>query len=65
MGSGRRLGFRTRTDVLSQLADDPSGEMVIDVPADHLDDDIAVITLDIARAPIDGRTSLAEVAATD
>jgi alpha-L-fucosidase len=61
MGTGRGLGFRTRTDVLNQLGYDPPGELTIDVPRSELDDLVTVVTVEVVDDPIDGRPVLARV----
>lgn len=53
MGSGTELAFTTRAGVLEQLAPDPDGEVVIDVPEAALDPMITVVTLELADAPLD------------
>ncbi|MFN7399523.1 MAG: alpha-L-fucosidase [Sandaracinobacter sp.] len=47
LGSGRELQFETRIPVLDELMDvDGPGEVLIDVPADVLDDDATVLKLE-------------------
>jgi alpha-L-fucosidase len=64
MGTGRRLAFRTRTDVLNQLGYDPPGELTIEVPESELDELVTVVTVAFAEEPIEGRPALAWVSAS-
>ena len=61
MGTGRALNFRTRTDVLGQLADSPLGELTVEVPLSELDELVTVVSLDLSDRPIEGQPALARV----
>ena len=48
LSTGTELHHTTRTGIIESLIDDPQGELVIDVPADLLDDNATVLAIDIA-----------------
>lgn len=53
MGTGTELPFRTRAGVIEQLAPDPDGEVVIEVPDSVLDPMVTVLTLELSDEPAD------------
>jgi alpha-L-fucosidase len=46
LGSARELRFQTRTGIIERLLDDPDGELTIEVPADVVDGEATVLTVD-------------------
>jgi len=62
LGTGTPLAFSTRTGVLEQIAHDPDGEVIIEIPESALDEYATVVTFDLADAVIEGRRPVARVA---
>jgi alpha-L-fucosidase len=51
MGRGTELRFSHRTGIIEMLMDDPTGELIIDVPETELDEYVTVLTVEIDVAP--------------
>ncbi len=61
LGTGTALEFSTRTGVIEQLMADPDGELTIEIPERELDLWATVLMIDLAAAPILGRSAVARV----
>ena len=48
LASGRALEWSRRTSIIDRLADDPDGELTIQVPPDVVDDDATVLAIDLS-----------------
>jgi hypothetical protein len=51
MGRDTELRFSHCTGIIEMLMDDPTGELIIDVPETELDEYVTVLTVEIDVAP--------------